>query len=84
MSTWFYDLPSTMLRRNPYISAKNTDRHASDGKGLEIFNLVDLFYNAGFTLEDGSFAVPSMSIVFMKMRMLIGEKKAMAKRAFSP
>jgi len=63
-----------MLRRNPYIFAKNTGGRAPDGKGLEIFNLVDLCYNAGFTLEDGSFAVPSTSIVFMEIRMLIGEK----------
>lgn len=71
MSTWFYDLPSTMLRRNPYIFVKNTGGRATDEKGLEIFDLVDLFHNTGTTLGDGSYVVPSMSIVFLEIRMLI-------------
>ncbi|KIJ61523.1 glycosyltransferase family 24 protein [Hydnomerulius pinastri MD-312] len=60
MSTFFYDLPSTLSRRNPYIFAKSTASggHSLDGTGLQMFNLAELFSNAGFEQKDGSFAVP--------------------------
>ncbi|KAL4079421.1 glycosyltransferase family 24 protein [Scleroderma citrinum] len=59
MSTWFYDLPSTMSRRNPYIFTTNTGGRTPDARrGPELFDLVDLFYNVGLTLKDGSFAIP--------------------------
>lgn len=61
------------LRHNPYIFAKNTGGRAPYTKGLEIFNLVDLLYNAGFALEGGSFAVPGC-LLFYGDTKLIGEK----------
>ncbi|KAG6330916.1 hypothetical protein ID866_8172 [Astraeus odoratus] len=59
MSTFFYDLPSTMSRRNPYIFTKSGGGQGSDGQRLTIFNLAEVFSTVGFTLKDGSFVVPS-------------------------
>ncbi|KAF9225915.1 hypothetical protein BS17DRAFT_777873 [Gyrodon lividus] len=63
MPTFFYDLPSTLPRRNPYIFVKSAagGGHLLDGTGLQMFNLPELFSKAGFEQKDGSFVVPSVS-----------------------
>ncbi|KAF8137406.1 glycosyltransferase family 24 protein [Boletus edulis] len=63
MPTFFYDLPSTLRRRNPYILV---DSPSGRGRGLEksslqMFNLPEVFSKAGFRTTDGSFVVPSQS-----------------------
>ncbi|KAF8438182.1 UDP-glucose:Glycoprotein glucosyltransferase-domain-containing protein [Boletus edulis BED1] len=63
MPTFFYDLPSTLRRRNPYILV---DGPSGRGRGLEksslqMFNLPEVFSKAGFRTTDGSFVVPSQS-----------------------
>jgi UDP-glucose:glycoprotein glucosyltransferase len=61
MSTFFYDLPSTFSRRNPYIFVKSAPGggHLLDAMGLRMFNLPELFSKAGFEEKDGSFILPS-------------------------
>ncbi|KIJ15969.1 glycosyltransferase family 24 protein [Paxillus involutus ATCC 200175] len=63
MSTFFYDLPSTFSRRNPYIFVKSAPGggHLLDAMGLRMFNLPELFSKAGFEEKDGSFILPSDS-----------------------
>lgn len=61
MSTFFYDLPSTLPRRNPYIFVNSPSGrgHALDGSGLQMFNLPEVFSKAGFQTTDDSFVLPS-------------------------
>lgn len=61
MPTFFYDLPSTLPRRNPYIFVDSPSGrgHALDGGSLRMFNLPEVFSKAGFQTTDGSFVVPS-------------------------
>ncbi|KAG8216803.1 glycosyltransferase family 24 protein [Butyriboletus roseoflavus] len=63
MSTFFYDLPSTLPRRNPYIFVDSPSGrgHALDGSGLQMFSLPEVFSKAGFQPTDSSFVVPSQS-----------------------
>ncbi|KAF8549596.1 hypothetical protein OG21DRAFT_1515006 [Imleria badia] len=63
MPTFFYDLPSTLPRRNPYILVNNPSGrgHAVDGGSLQIFNLPEVFSKAGFQTMGGSFVVPGES-----------------------
>ncbi|KAH7886870.1 glycosyltransferase family 24 protein [Phlebopus sp. FC_14] len=65
MSNFFYDLPSTMSRRNAYIFAKSPsgNGHALEGPSVEKFNMAELFANAGAEQNGGSFVVPSGSDV---------------------
>ncbi|KAG5641244.1 hypothetical protein DXG03_005668 [Asterophora parasitica] len=53
MSTYFYDQPSTGLRRNPYVYPAKTPG------SLRIFNLPDLFSRTGFLVEPSSYLYPS-------------------------
>lgn len=58
--TFFYDLPSTIPRRNPYVFVNSPGRgHTLDGSGLQMFNLPEVFSKAGFQTTDHSFVVPS-------------------------
>lgn len=59
--TFFYDLPSTLPRRNPYIFVNSPSGRGPtlDGGSLQIFNLPEAFSKAGFQTTDGSFIVPS-------------------------
>ncbi|KAG6827591.1 hypothetical protein H0H92_011214 [Tricholoma furcatifolium] len=53
LGTYFYDQPTTGLRRNRYI-------YPSDGPGsLRVFNLPDLFSRTGFHVEPSSFVYPA-------------------------
>ncbi|KIK98602.1 glycosyltransferase family 24 protein [Paxillus rubicundulus Ve08.2h10] len=63
MSTFFYDLPTTFSRRNPYIFVNNAPGggHLLDATGLQMFNLPELFIKAGSEQKDGSFILPSDS-----------------------
>ncbi|KAI6106945.1 glycosyltransferase family 24 protein [Pisolithus croceorrhizus] len=57
LSTFFYDLPSTVTRRNPYISVNVKAGHNPDTRGLEIFDLTELFWSTGFAPDEGSFVL---------------------------
>ncbi|KAF9239780.1 glycosyltransferase family 24 protein [Melanogaster broomeanus] len=73
MSTFFYDLPSTLSRRNPYIFVKSgppSSGHLQDGAGLQIFNLPELFSKTGFKQQDGSFVVPSTDALPITMYVI--------------
>jgi len=60
MPTFFYDLPSTLPRRNPYIFVDSPGRgHTLNGSGLQMFNLPEVFSKASFQTTDRSFVVPS-------------------------
>lgn len=61
MPTFFYDLPSTLPRRNPYIFVDSSSGrgHALDGSSLQMFNLPDVFSRAGFQTTEASFVIPS-------------------------
>jgi UDP-glucose:glycoprotein glucosyltransferase len=54
ISTYFYDLPTTAKRRNHHI-------YPQPG-GLRVFNLVDLFSQAGFNSSATSFVHVSSSV----------------------
>ncbi|KAI6043927.1 glycosyltransferase family 24 protein [Pisolithus marmoratus] len=58
LSTFFYDLPSTVTRRNPYISVNVKAGHNPDSRGLEIFDLTELFSRTGFATDENSFVLP--------------------------
>lgn len=61
MPTFFYDLPSTLPRRNPYIFVDSPSGrgHTLVGNSLQMFNIPEVFSKAGFRPIDGSFVVPS-------------------------
>ncbi|KAG9313493.1 glycosyltransferase family 24 protein [Chiua virens] len=62
MPTFFYDLPSTLRRRNPYIHVNSPSGHGQKSdrsSSLQMFNLPELFSKSGFHGSDGSFVIPS-------------------------
>lgn len=59
LSTFFYDLPSTVTRRNPYISVHFKPGHNPDSRGLEIFDLMEMFSSTGFAPGEGAFVLPA-------------------------
>jgi UDP-glucose:glycoprotein glucosyltransferase len=61
MPMFFYDLPLTLPRRNPYIFVNHFSSHGQDGDNLQMFSLPEVFSKAGFQTTDGSFVVPSPS-----------------------
>lgn len=67
MPTFFYDLPSTFSRRNPYIFVNSQSGwgQTPTRNSLRIFNLPDVFSHAGFQTTDGSFVVPSECVCYI-------------------
>ena len=59
MSTFFYDLPSTLKRRNKYI-------YPAPGENIRVIPLPDLYLEANITETAGSFVYPgeSSSLIF--------------------
>lgn len=60
LATYFYDLPSTNARRNSYIYPD-----PSNPSSLRIFNLVEEYSKAGFSLSAGAFAAPRESLILV-------------------
>jgi UDP-glucose:glycoprotein glucosyltransferase len=58
MSNYFYDLPTTNLRRNSYIYPSST------GGNLRILNLPELFGKTHFRISPATYLYPSMFASF--------------------
>lgn len=54
MANWFYDLPTTNLRRNSYIYPSST------GGNLRIFNLLDVFGKTRFRASPATYLYSCM------------------------
>lgn len=52
MANWFYDLPTTNLRRNSYIYPSST------GSNMRIFNLPDVFGKTRFRVDPATYLYP--------------------------